>query len=111
MNPTPTATRLILNLYTLHLNVTIDSYSMQEQDPTVIFFKASLIYRRLLEVTRIFEIKCNIFFIDKNLLYMILQSAVSKRLVKMTESRWPNQDDRIEKTVNVTKNFFSGCQL
>ena len=83
MNPSQTSTRLILNLYTLHLNVTIDSYSMQEQDPTVIFFKASLIYRRLLEVTRIFEIKCNIFSIETNLLYVILQSAVSKLITNV----------------------------
>ena len=78
MNSISTSTWLLLNVYELHLNTTIASYNVQEQDPTVIFFKASLIYRRLLEVTQIFEIKCNNFAIDVNLLHKVLQSAVSK---------------------------------
>ena len=48
------------------------------------------------------------YFWTYRLKHWVLCSA---RLVKMTESRWPNKDDRIEKTVNVTKKNFSCCQL
>ena len=83
MNLTPTSTWLLLNLYDLHLNINIDSYNVQEQDPTVIFFKASHNYRCMLEVTQIFEIKCNSLSIDANLLHRILQSAVSKLITNV----------------------------
>ena len=69
--------------YQKYLCSTLVSYDLQEQDPTLIFFKASLIYRRMLEITQIFEVKANNLHIEIESLHQILHLAVSQLITKV----------------------------
>ena len=69
--------------YQKYLCSTLVSYDLKEQDPTLIFFKASLIYRRMLEITQIFEVKANYLKIEIESLHQILNLAVSQLITKV----------------------------
>ena len=82
MNSSPTLPTL-LQQYQKYLCSTLVSYDLQEQDPTIIFFKASLIYRCMLEITQIFEVKANNLHIEIESLHQILHLAVSQLITKV----------------------------
>ena len=64
--------------YQKYLCSTLVSYDLKEQDPTLIFFKASLIYRRILEITQVFEVKARNLDIEIESLHQTLHIAVSQ---------------------------------
>ena len=82
MNSIPTL-NTFLQQYQRYLCSTLVSYDLQEQDPTLVFFKASLIYRRMLEITQIFEAKANNLHIEIESLHQNLQLAVSQLITKV----------------------------
>ena len=82
MNLSPTQPTLH-EQYQKYLCSTLVSYDLQEQDPTLIFLKASLIYRRMLEITQIFEVKANNLHIEIESLHQILHLALSQLITKV----------------------------
>ena len=65
-----------------YLSTTIFQHTLSDQDPTLTFFKASIIYRRLMDITQFFESQCHDHNTDPELIYRLLQSALSQ-LVSM----------------------------
>ena len=82
MNSSPPSKKLQRD-YQQYLYSTMTSYDLKEQDPTLIFFKASLIYRRLMEITQVFQVKARNLKIDFEDLHQILHIALSQLITNV----------------------------
>ena len=82
MNSSPPSKKLQQD-YQQYLYSTMTSYDLKEQDPTLIFFKASLIYRRIMEITQVFQMKARNLNIDFEDLHQTLHIALSQLITNV----------------------------
>ena len=69
--------------YQKYLCSTLISYDLKEQYPTLIFFKASLMYRRIMEIKQVFEVKARNLNIDVDDLHQTLHIALSQLITNV----------------------------
>ena len=74
--------KAFINHYQSYLSTTLFQHTLSDQDPSLTLFKASIIYRRLIDITQFFESQCHAHNTDSELIFRLLQSALSQ-LVSM----------------------------